>query len=253
MSSDDVRIDPADPTRRGRDTRLLLDSVATFAIVAASGTLVWFLLTRGPGEIRRPDPTIPDSPVAITGAATLGDETARTVLLVYSDFFCPFCSRFAQAGLPILKARLIEQGHLQVVFRHLPLDRLHPDAPRAALIAQCAVKHERFWQAHDMLFANPQELVRGSSSDVAGALGIVDGDFTSCLSSDGSGEALLQIKSDTQEALGMGLTGTPAFAVGRRQADGKVQIIRALRALPVDELVEVVEGITQEDPLSRSR
>jgi protein-disulfide isomerase len=80
--------------------------------------------------------------VQTTGAPTKGPENAPVTIIVFSEFQCPYCARFA----PTLKQ--IEdtyQGSVRVVFKHLPLS-IHKDAVPAALAAEAARKQGKFWE-----------------------------------------------------------------------------------------------------------
>ncbi len=81
----------------------------------------------------------------------LGDPQHATVfLVVYSDFQCTTCAELA----PVL--RHIWQAHTQdvaLVFRHFPLINLHDKAALAAQAAEAAARQGKFWEMHDLLFA----------------------------------------------------------------------------------------------------
>src|SRR3954462_1230868 len=79
-----------------------------------------------------------------------GSAGADLVLVMYGDFECPH-SAAAQGILRRVEGRL--GGRLQLVFRHFPLDWVHPHALHAALAAEAAATQGAFWEMHDALFS----------------------------------------------------------------------------------------------------
>lgn len=73
----------------------------------------------------------------------------------YGDFECPNCKQAAPA-VKLLLQRF--SGRLRFVYRHFPLEGLHPHALRAAEAAECAGEQDQFWPMHDLLFANQDHL-----------------------------------------------------------------------------------------------
>jgi protein-disulfide isomerase len=59
-------------------------------------------------------------------------------MLIFSDFECPFCQRFAANLLPTILKDYVQTGKVVVAFRHFPLQNIHKQALRAAEIAECS-------------------------------------------------------------------------------------------------------------------
>ena len=85
---------------------------------------------------------------------TLGKPDAPITIVEFSDYQCPFCRRFFENTLPALKADYIDIGTVRYVFRDFPLDRIHPQARKAAEAARCAGEQGQYWEMHDQLFQN---------------------------------------------------------------------------------------------------
>ena len=86
---------------------------------------------------------------------TLGPEHAPVTVVEYGDFECPTCKQAA----PSLKLLLQHfPGQVRIVFRHFPLEEIHPHALSAAEAAEVASAQGKFWQMHDLLFANQLHL-----------------------------------------------------------------------------------------------
>ena len=81
----------------------------------------------------------------------LGDINAPIKLIEFSDFQCPYCSRVH----PTLQ-QLVDDYNGQVVwiYRHYPLDQLHPYSRTAAEASECAAEQDMFWEYADALFEN---------------------------------------------------------------------------------------------------
>ena len=85
----------------------------------------------------------------------LGSLHAPVTVVEYGDFECPNCKQAA----PVVKS-LLERfdGRVRVVFRHFPLEEVHPHALRAAEAAEAAGAQGKFWPMHDLLFENQLHL-----------------------------------------------------------------------------------------------
>ncbi|HKY21140.1 MAG TPA: DsbA family protein [Vicinamibacterales bacterium] len=157
----------------------------------------------------------------IDSAPVKGSRTAKVVLIEYSDFECPFCGRHAQTTYHEIQKHFVETGKVQYIFRHLPLEKLHPNARRASEVAECARVQGKFWEVHDRLFANQRALAISDLRSYAQAEKLELPRFESCLS---KGESTERINADMAEAGRLGLTGTPAFLIGQLQTDGTVRV-----------------------------
>ncbi len=85
----------------------------------------------------------------------LGSADARVTVVEYGDFECPICKQAA----PAVKLALNRfAGRMRFVFRHFPLEEVHPHALLAAETAETAGGQVKFWQMHDLLFDNQSHL-----------------------------------------------------------------------------------------------
>lgn len=222
--------------------RAALDVVATLAIIAAAATLIWRVGFVGPATgaaPARPEIPVPTEPLSLDGAPTLGSHTADVVVIEFSDFECPYCSRFAEQTMPALKTQYIDSGRVQLAFRHLPLAN-HARARPAAASAVCAARQGRFWPMHDTLFASRQRLADDDLRTHASASGLDLGPFEACL----AGDAPLDVERDLEAARALQITGTPTFLIGRRTTGGQVQVTEIIRgAVPLAEFARVLDGL----------
>jgi protein-disulfide isomerase len=85
----------------------------------------------------------------------LGASNAAATVVEYGDFECPNCKQAA----PVVKHLLTRfAGRIRLVYRHFPLEEVHPHALHAALAAEAAGAQRKFWQMHDLLFENQSHL-----------------------------------------------------------------------------------------------
>jgi protein-disulfide isomerase len=208
----------------------VLDVVATVALLAAAGVVIWTQLARSaPAAPSRPAIPIPTEPVSLEGAPILGDPAAKVVMIEFSDFECPFCARFAAETLPEIKAQYVEAGKVKLAFRHFPLDRIHPRARPAAEASECAARHGQFWVFRELLFANPQKLQDKDLLTYAQTVGLDLEAFAAC-AKDG---AAARVNADVELVSSLGLRSTPTFLLGLVDGNGHVRIQEILSgALP---------------------
>jgi protein-disulfide isomerase len=145
---------------------------------------------------------------------SIGPADAPVVLIEFSDFQCPFCAR-AHPVIQTLRERYPTQ--LRVVYKHLPLEAIHPRARAAAEAAVCAEQQGKFWEYHDRLFSTPGALSDDDLKGYASAVGLDMGAFGACLQDPKRSE---RVEADMAEARAAGVTGTPAFVLNGRLLKG---------------------------------
>ena len=168
--------------------------------------------------------------VSVDDDPTKGDPDAPVTIVEFSDFQCPFCSRFFQQTLPQLEKNYIETGKVKFVYRDMPLDSLHPNARPAHIAAECADEQGMFWDYHDVLFESQGQWQRLSSSELsrtfvgyASDLGVDTASFESCLNSP---EIADEVNRDLLDARKYSATGTPTFFIGNEK-DGFTKMVGA--------------------------
>jgi len=179
-------------------------------------------------QVRATPPVAPQRPAAPAASGPtdltvekndpkLGASTAKVAVVEFSDFQCPFCSRFHRQTFPGLKQQYIDTGKIQYVVRDFPLG-FHPEARMAALAANCAGKQDAFWGMQDKLFSNQRGLGDAMYQQLAKELSLDMPRFNTCL---GDGAVTAEVNADLSYGQSVGVRGTPTFFVGRLQ-DGRV-------------------------------
>ena len=175
------------------------------------------------------DTTVYKVPVAAEDAVK-GPADALVTIVEFSEFQCPFCSRV----LPTTKQIFDTYGKdVRVIFKHAPLP-FHADAPLASEAALAAGAQGKFWEYHDVLFANQKDLKRESLDKFAGQVGLNMGKFKADLDSN---KFKAQVERDKALATSIGAGGTPNFYVNGRNLVG-AQPFEAFKKIIDEELVK---------------
>ena len=169
--------------------------------------------------------TAPRYDVAAEGPSK-GPADARITIVEFSDFQCPYCQR-ALATVDEVLAKYPED--VRLVYRHLPLDRIHPNARGAAEAAACAEEQGQFWAYHDRLFQNNRALGKEDLLRYATDAGLDATRFQACFDERRFKD---KVEADLQAARAVGISGTPAFVVNGILLSG---------AQPAEEFYKVID------------
>lgn len=145
--------------------------------------------------------------VASEGFPSIGPANAPITIVEFSDYQCPYCRRWhEQVYEQLLNAY---PGKIRMVYRHLPLTSIHPDAFPAAEAAMCAGEQNAYWTFHEKLFSSD---ALGSSvyARYAEELGLDMDTFQSCISERRYQEA---VQADLDFAVNLGVRSTPTFFI----------------------------------------
>ena len=153
--------------------------------------------------------------VSIAGAHSLGSADAPIVIVEFTDYQCPFCSRFASTTFDELKSKYIDTGQVRLVSRDLPLP-MHNNAEQAAYAARCADEQGKYWEMREVMFQNINALDDAALLGYAADLGLDGAGFEACL---GSGKYEEAVRADVAAAGAIGISGTPSFVLGRAPGD----------------------------------
>jgi protein-disulfide isomerase len=157
-----------------------------------------------------------------------GPVDAPITIVEFSEFACPFS---AQAALTVKDLLKEYPGKIRLYFRHYPMP-YHLDAPLAAEAALAAESQGKFWEMHDKLFANRNNLKRDDLETYAGELGLDMTKFRRALDTRQYKE---RVDQDLVLVEQVGAKGTPAFFINGRPLPGAAPI-EAFRAMVDEEL-----------------
>jgi protein-disulfide isomerase len=133
------------------------------------------------------------------------------LVIEYGDFECPYCAAMSE--------RLLE-GDYRLVFRHFPVRSSHPRAWPAACAAEAAGLQDRFWEMHDLLFADQGRLEDPHLWQRAGGLGL---DLERFEADRRSPAVRDRVKRDFQSGVRAGVVTTPTLFVGDRMYAGRFE------------------------------
>jgi protein-disulfide isomerase len=150
----------------------------------------------------------------------MGDPNAPVKIIEYSDFQCPYCARFSKDTEQLLIDTYVATGKVYFEY-HSFGEFIGPESVRAAEAAYCAGDQGKFWEMHDIIFANQTGENVGAYTDkrltaFAKTLGLEMGAFDTCFS---GGKYAQQVSQDAVDGRQAGVESTPSFVV-----NGKVLV-----------------------------
>lgn len=197
-------------------------SVLTFAVGIFLGYVIWGTnalsgLRFGSGTAAQSNGPVSEAPtqepqyirydIPTEGAYALGPTDAPITIVEFSDYQCPFCKKWHQEVYESLLAAYPDQ--IRIVYRHLPLTSIHPDAFPAAEAAMCAGEQDAYWPFHEKLF-DGDLLGAGVYTQYAQDLKLDMSAFEACIT-ERRYEA--QVQADSDFAVNLGVNSTPTFFI----------------------------------------
>ena len=172
-----------------------------------------------------------------TDKNSMGDPNAPVKIVEFSDYQCPFCERFSTDTEPSLIESYISTGKVHFTYRSTGnwvsqnINSGLTESEDAAEAAYCAGDQGKYWEMHDMIFANVLGEDVGSFTDrrlsaIAEKTGLDMTQYEDCYSSNKYRDAVVK---DGQDALAAGVQGTPSFVLTYTNASG-------------EEVTELIEG-----------
>jgi Na+/H+ antiporter NhaA len=153
-----------------------------------------------------------------------GPDEATVTLLEYGDLECPYCGQAES----VIRELLSDFGELRYVWRHLPLNDVHPHAQLAAEAAEAADAQDRFWDMHDALLCHDQELSMKTVMGQAETLGLDMDGFREHLR---KRKGAPRVTEDVESADLSGVSGTPTFFINGHRHQGAYDIQNLSRAV----------------------
>ena len=150
-----------------------------------------------------------------------GNPNASIIVIEYSDTECPFCKRF-HGTLKQVMEKYGGDGQVAWVFRHFPIDSLHPKARTEHMALECAQElggDEGFWSYLDILFETTPSnngLDLALLPQMAADIGLDETAFNECVS---SGRHAERIQKDVDSGIKLGVRGTPSGWILKKNGD----------------------------------
>jgi protein-disulfide isomerase len=126
---------------------------------------------------------------------------------------------------PQLIKEYVDTGKVRYAFRNFPIESLHKQAFHAHEAAECAADQNKYWEMHDVLFANFNTLDEPSLTKYAAKAGLDMAAFDTCLK---SGKHADKIRQDIQDAARAGANGTPIFFLALTGSGDAVEPVRVI-------------------------
>ena len=161
----------------------------------------------------------------------LGPSHAPVTVVEYGDFECPNCKQAAPA-VKLLLQRF--SGRVRLVYRHFPLEEVHPHALHAALAAETAAAQGKFWPMHDLLFENQQHLKPPALRRYAEQLELDLARYDAEMADE---RYLQRVREHMESGERSGVRGTPGFFV-----NGKIEDV----SFGLQRLFDAVEAVARQ-------
>ena len=176
----------------------------------------------------------------------MGDPNAPIKIEEFSDFQCPYCARFHEETETQLTDTYVADGTVYFVYRSFG-SFIGPESKAAAEAAYCAGDQNKYWEYHDILFANQTGENVGAFSDrrleaFAETLSLDVDTFNSCLK---GGTYADRVDQDYQDGTAAGVTGTPAFFL-TYTVNGETKHKLIAGAYPFSEFQTQIDGALAE-------
>lgn len=193
--------------------RSTLENVATGILVTCAVLITGLVAKRelgfGPSESAVPKPTPVEDWVKYGSSAKwIGSSSAPVRIVEFADFQCPFCAENAQT---IQRLQAKYPGRIAVVYRSFPLTKIHPEAHRAALAAECAADQGAFAAFHDLTYLKQDSIGIIKWAEIAERARVSDiKRFNKCLAGE---QGLSRLRADSTAGKSLKISGTPTLLV----------------------------------------
>ncbi|MFT7507041.1 MAG: protein-disulfide isomerase [Acidimicrobiales bacterium] len=171
-----------------------------------------------------------------------GDPNAPIIIMEYSDYDCPFCKNFHETMNQVIDDYGVS-GKVAWVYRHFPLEQLHPNAPGIALASECVADlgdNEAFWTFSDLVFGERETNAQTNVtklSDFAMQAGVDGNSFDECVK---EGRFIDKVNEDFADGTNAGVQGTPYSLVLVGGQQGEINGAQPYEA--VKQIIETLLG-----------
>jgi len=177
----------------------------------------------------------------IEGFKTMGDKSAKIVIMEFTDFECPFCRKFHSETLPLIQAEYIDTGKVRWITRAFPLP-FHLAALPAAKSLYCVGKFgtdKQYWDFYNKLFLS-DKINPSTPFEIAEQIGLNREKIAQCVSSSSAQDF---IKKENSNATIYGVAGTPTFFIGIDNGAGSIKAVKLVGAQPIGKFREKIDSL----------
>ena len=213
--------------RQQRLGRLAAIGLVSLGAVLVAAILIWSNRPTPVGAIVTVEPNAYPS----ASGRELGDPAAPVIIEAWEDFQCPACRNFSEGTVPRIVEKYVATGQVRYVFRNYPfLDgdgvSRRGESDQAANAAMCAGDQDKFWDYHDILFANWNGENQGAFTDsrlqaFAGSIGLDMDAFNTCFDENTHKDT---IEQDIAAGNTIGVQGTPSIFVNGQKVGQPGQV-----------------------------
>jgi protein-disulfide isomerase len=169
----------------------------------------------------------------------LGDPKAPVELVEFGDLQCPVCKAASEEALPALFKGAVAEGKAKLSFRNFIIISAESEPAGAAAIA--AGEQGRGWNYLELFYRNQGQEASGYVTDqfltaVAKAAGVTD--IAKWNQDRDSAKVKAEVKKSTEEAVGIGIDGTPTFMVKGPNTNGLELVGTATTPEPLEDAIE---------------
>jgi protein-disulfide isomerase/uncharacterized membrane protein/rhodanese-related sulfurtransferase len=148
---------------------------------------------------------------------TIGSPSAPVTVVEFGDFECPMCGN----AQPMIQQMLDKYGsQIRYVFRHFPINELHPYAQTAAEASECAAEQGKFWETERKFYQEQEDLTEPALNRYAAEIGVDVKKLDQCLI---DGTVRARVQQDVDDGKAVGVQATPTFFVGHQKLVGLTQ------------------------------
>lgn len=214
------------------------------AVIALAGWLITLVRTDKPSQIgnntqrvmandsspagAKNAPTGP-ADIKVTSADYLrGNPEAPVTIVEFSDLQCPYCAAFHQTMRQVISAY---PDKVRWVYKHFPLDSIHPNARPAAEASECAAEQGKFWDFIDVIFVDQSSMSLAMYKKTAADLGLNTAQFNACVD---LRQYKNKVEADYQLGVANGVRGTPGNFINGQAYSG---------ALPLEQIQGIIDSL----------
>lgn len=160
-----------------------------------------------------------------------GDPDAPVTIIEFSDFQCPYCSKFSMQTLPKIEEKYVQQGIVRLGYRHAAFQG--EGSVLAAAASECAADQDAFWEYHDRLVERlaveqKRDFTPETLNMFAEELNLDTETFRTCLE---EGPYIDLVQQETRDIQSIGITGTPSFLINGRRLVGAQPLVAFEQAI----------------------